>query len=126
MTEKSYERPLPSERLAEAGEALFGRQWQSELARALTEGRFNPSGKPIVDAYVRKWLRGERSIPDWVWPAIQHVMRVRSGRMMLLADQITETDAEWRAREIREHFDRSKADFHYRDEHRDTKDDRDD
>lgn len=121
MTEKPYspERPLPSERLVEAGEALFGRQWQSELARALSEGNFNPSGKPILDAYVRKWLRGERSIPDWVWPAIQHVMRVRSGRMMLLADQITETDAEWRAREIREHYARVRADYDYRDVWRD-------
>ena len=39
--------------LREAGEALYGPLWQSELARALG----------VADRTVRRWIAGERPVP---------------------------------------------------------------
>jgi hypothetical protein len=39
--------------LREAGEALYGPLWQSELARALG----------VADRTVRRWIAGERALP---------------------------------------------------------------
>lgn len=48
-------KPTP-EGLAAIGQALFGQQWQRELARHLSVG----------DRSVRRYLAGSRGIPDWM------------------------------------------------------------
>lgn len=42
--------------LRRAGEALYGPQWQSELARALD----------VNGRTVRRWAAGDTAIPDWL------------------------------------------------------------
>lgn len=42
--------------LAAIGSALYGTQWQSDLARALD----------IDSRRVRQWLNNERPLPDWL------------------------------------------------------------
>lgn len=59
--------------LREAGEALYGPLWQSELARALE----------VSDRTVRRWAAGDASIPAGVWPEIRDLAQSRS---LLLAD----------------------------------------
>lgn len=44
------------EQLTQIGVALYGTQWQSDLARALN----------IDSRRVRQWLNHERPIPDWL------------------------------------------------------------
>lgn len=48
------------------GEALYGEQWQSQLARALD----------VSDRSVRYWLAG-RPIPDGVWRDLQILLDQR-------------------------------------------------
>ena len=46
------------ELLTQAGQALFGSRWQTEMARALD----------LSDARrIRGWLMGERRIPPGIW-----------------------------------------------------------
>lgn len=44
------------DRLNAIGVALYGTQWQSDLARALN----------IDSRRIRQWLGNERPIPDWL------------------------------------------------------------
>lgn len=57
---------MTTDQLAAAGELLTGAQWQTGLGRLL--GPHHPRGaRECVDtAYVRKWVRGEIPIPEWV------------------------------------------------------------
>ncbi len=63
--------------LRAAGEALEGRDWQRAIARAL--GPLHPDGsrEAIDDRLVRRWAVGERSIPDWVGPALTSLLTAR-------------------------------------------------
>ncbi len=64
------------EGLREAGEALYGPQWQTALATALG----------LSDArQVRQWLAGERKIPDRVWEDIKQLLRERGGNTIAVA-----------------------------------------
>ena len=54
--------------LREAGESLYGPQWQSELARALG----------VNDRTVRRWLAGGNAIPAWVWKELAPLMPARA------------------------------------------------
>lgn len=49
-----------------AGEGVLGPDWHRPLAREL--GRLHPDGprEEIDPRTVRRWAKGERSIPDWV------------------------------------------------------------
>ncbi|UZA25342.1 helix-turn-helix domain-containing protein [Moraxella bovis] len=47
---------MTKDRLIAIGQALYGTQWQSDLARALD----------IDSRRVRQWLNDERGLPDWL------------------------------------------------------------
>lgn len=47
---------MTKEQLTAIGQALYGTQWQSDLARALN----------IDSRRVRQWLNDERPLPDWL------------------------------------------------------------
>ena len=51
--------------LKQAGEALFGEQWKSPLARAL-----GVSGS----RQMRQWMAGERLIPPDIWPELRRLL----------------------------------------------------
>lgn len=53
--------------LREAGEALYGPRWQSELARALG----------VSDRTVRRWAAGSFAVPAGVWTTIGDMLRER-------------------------------------------------
>lgn len=47
---------MTPEQLTAAGRALYGEQWQSNLARRLN----------IDSRRIRQWLKGERPLPEWL------------------------------------------------------------
>jgi len=53
--------------LREAGEALYGPRWQSDLARDLK----------VSDRTVRRWDAGSNEIPPGVWPELRALLRAR-------------------------------------------------
>lgn len=68
MGEKLEEVRLTPEQLKQAGELLYGNQWQSDLARALQ-----------VDARrVRDWLQERRPIPIGIKNEIIHLLKKNS------------------------------------------------
>lgn len=68
-------RDLPHDLLPQCGMALFGMQWQSEMARALG----------VTDRTVRRWFAGER-IPPGVWLDLIRLMQERSDLLDDLSD----------------------------------------
>lgn len=53
--------------LREAGKALYGPRWQSDLARDLW----------VVDRTIRRWDAGDSPIPAGVWPEIRALLKSR-------------------------------------------------
>ena len=54
--------------LREAGEALYGPRWQSDLARDLG----------VSDRTVRRWDAGQNGIPAGVWVELRTLTKTRS------------------------------------------------
>nr|WP_276591270.1 transcriptional regulator [Moraxella bovis] len=50
------------------GTALYGTQWQSDLARALN----------VDSRRVRQWLKEERPIPDWLDDELKVLLNEKS------------------------------------------------
>jgi len=57
--------------LREAGEALYGARWQSDLARDLG----------VSDRTVRRWAAGSFAVPAGVWGLIHNLLRERGVAM---------------------------------------------
>lgn len=55
---------MTKEQLITIGQALYGTQWQSNLARALN----------IDSRRVRQWLNDERPLPDWLSGEIKNIL----------------------------------------------------
>lgn len=53
--------------LREAGEALYGPRWQSDLARDLN----------VSDRTVRRWDAGQNEIPAGVWADLRGLLKAR-------------------------------------------------
>lgn len=69
---------MTPELLEQVGMSLFGDNWQRNLARALAPHRKDGGNAATLDdSLVRKWKRGERTIPEWVGPALQTLLRER-------------------------------------------------
>lgn len=75
---------LDRQLLAEVGEDLFGVEWRRAMARAL--GPLHPRGaRETIDPRLpARWATGEREIPEWVGPALRHLMRERLDRIEAL------------------------------------------
>jgi len=54
-------------KLEQAGIALFGSRWQTELAASLK----NADGNPLDARRIRQWLAGDYATPEWIWPKIK-------------------------------------------------------
>lgn len=79
MNETPEKPALGAAVLAAAGEALFGKQWQSDIARELG----------LKDARrVRQWMTGDRPIPPGIWNDLEDLLRQRGQRAIELADQL--------------------------------------
>lgn len=55
------------ELLREAGEALYGPRWQSDVARLLG----------VLDVRVRDWQAGRRPVPPEVWPPLFAALKTK-------------------------------------------------
>lgn len=53
---------MTKEELQTIGRALYGSQWQTELARNIV----NLDGAALDHRRVRQWACGARPVPDWV------------------------------------------------------------
>jgi hypothetical protein len=66
------------EMLRQAGEALYGERWQSELSRAVS----------VSDRTMRRWVSGPYEIPDGVWNDIQQLLLARGVAIEKLRNEI--------------------------------------
>jgi DNA-binding transcriptional regulator YiaG len=64
----------------EAGEALFGPRWQSELARELD----------VADRTVRRWVAGDAEMPRGVYTDLLRLTQERAAALDALADRLRE------------------------------------
>ncbi len=63
-------------RLRIAGEALFGSNWQSDLAAELH----------VADRTLQRWYTGVFEVPEDVWKNIADISRRRGDRLFKIAD----------------------------------------
>lgn len=65
------------QKLEQAGIALYGSRWQTELAASLK----NADGKPLDARRIRQWLAGDYATPEWVWPQIKQLAEHRKAEI---------------------------------------------
>ena len=58
---------MTKEELHAVGRALYGSQWQTELARNIT----NLDGKELDHRRVKQWACGARPVPNWLLPELK-------------------------------------------------------
>lgn len=68
--------------LTEAGQALYGQRWQSELARNLGLSSMRR---------IREYATGERRPPDRVLAAVLELLRARDGELSSVRERLIET-----------------------------------
>jgi hypothetical protein len=66
------------EMLRQAGEALYGERWQSELSRAIG----------VSDRTMRRWISAPYEIPGGVWNDIQQLLLQRRAAIEKLRNEI--------------------------------------
>lgn len=64
--------------LEQAGEALYGPRWQSELAR----------GVGVADRTMRRWIADPHEIPAGVWLDIGKMLRKRAEAIAELQERV--------------------------------------
>lgn len=69
---------MTPELLREVGESLYGRLWQSDLARALG----------VNDRTMRRWASGESSMPPGLAGNLVKACRVRTGEIAAMIDKL--------------------------------------
>ncbi|WP_156128005.1 hypothetical protein [Dickeya chrysanthemi] len=73
--------PLSADELEVAGEALYGQQWQSALARDLA----------VDSRRIRHWISGERPIPIGIRADVAALCRRREKQLSAIAERLTKT-----------------------------------
>jgi len=64
---------MTKDQLHAIGRALYGSQWQTDLARNIV----NLDGAAIDHRRVRQWACGARPVPDWVLPELKALAQKR-------------------------------------------------
>lgn len=64
---------MTKERLHEIGRALYGSQWQTELARNIV----NLNGEQLDKRRVQQWACGARPVPEWILPELKILAQKR-------------------------------------------------
>lgn len=67
--------------LVECGEALYGQQWQSALARDLG----------VADRTVRRWVAGTSEVPAGLYLDLLRLTQERAAALDALAQRLRET-----------------------------------
>ena len=58
---------MTKDQLHAIGRALYGTQWQTELARNI----INLDGEELDKRRVQQWACGARPVPDWLLPELK-------------------------------------------------------
>ena len=66
--------------IREAGEALFGPRWQSDVARLLG----------VLNVRVRDWQAGRRPVPADVWTPLAKALKDNAKKSERLAEKIAD------------------------------------
>lgn len=69
---------MTKDQLHTVGRALYGLQWQTELARNIV----NLDGVPLDCRRVRQWACGARPVPDWLLPELKVLAQKRMQEIM--------------------------------------------
>ena len=69
---------MNKEELHAIGRALYGSQWQTELARNIV----NLDGVELDARRVRQWACGVRPVPDWLLPELKVLAQKRMQEIM--------------------------------------------
>ncbi|EJB8464318.1 TPA: transcriptional regulator [Acinetobacter baumannii] len=78
MSEQIDSTHMTPEQLRQAGELLYGTQWQTDFARAID-----------VDARrVRQWLSGDRPIPKGLWTEVIELLNSNSKNTAAYAEKL--------------------------------------
>lgn len=64
--------------LVEAGEALYGARWQSDIARDLG----------VSDRTVRRWVAGTSEVPSGLYLDLLRLTQERAGVLEALSDRL--------------------------------------
>ena len=64
---------MTRDQLHTIGRALYGSQWQTELARNIV----NLDGVPLDCRRVRQWACGARPVPGWLLPELKVLAQKR-------------------------------------------------
>lgn len=67
-----------NEQLEQIGQALYGQQWKSDLARDLD----------VADRTVRRWLAGDSAVPQGALNELRQLCLKRSAELATLAGEI--------------------------------------
>lgn len=67
--------------LVEAGEALYGPRWQSDLARDLA----------VSDRTIRRWAAGATDLPSGVYTDLLRITQERAAALDALAQRLRES-----------------------------------
>lgn len=69
---------MTREQLHEIGRALYGSQWQTEIAKNI----INLDGVQLDCRRVRQWACGARPVPDWLLPELKVLAQKRMQEIM--------------------------------------------
>jgi hypothetical protein len=64
---------MTKDQLHTIGRALYGSQWQTEIAKNI----INLDGVPLDCRRVRQWACGARPVPDWLLPELKVLAQKR-------------------------------------------------
>jgi hypothetical protein len=81
MSESNDTHRMTPEQLRQAGELLYGNQWQSDLARAID----------VDSRRIRQWLSSQRPIPVGLWLEIIELLKKNSSDTATYADNLKAT-----------------------------------
>lgn len=69
---------MTKDQLYDIGRALYGSQWQTEIAKNI----INLDGVPLDCRRVRQWACGARHVPDWLLPELKVLAQKRMQEIM--------------------------------------------
>ncbi|RLZ10817.1 transcriptional regulator [Acinetobacter sp. 2JN-4] len=78
MSESNDTHRMTPDQLRQAGELLYGNQWQSDLARAIN----------VDSRRIRQWLSGQRAVPEGLWLEIIELLKNNSRDTARYADNL--------------------------------------
>ena len=69
---------MTKDQLYTVGRALYGSQWQTEIAKNI----INLDGVPLDCRRVRQWACGARPVPNWLLPELKVLAQKRMQEIM--------------------------------------------